>query len=354
MRSIRKASRNSARGIFIILISCFCLYIPLYTSGSNDQNVGEKSGIVNTDSGTIIKSGELVFHQPVEDGGYNWFTYVPKSINKKEINYIWITGLHGNFVTDDYDTITNESREQAQSRMEWAEKHRLIMCVPVIPRPRTNYVYTVAFPTEVFLKNTDKFCQRSDLKVNMMVDEFTNRLRKEGYRVSDRILIDGFSAGAMFAQRYALLHPDRVLAIAIGQCGGAMTLPSETYDTTKLNWPVGVNDFLPLTGNQFDFNSYKEIAQFVYIGEMDSTNSTLAHIGELWHSEGQIEFLKKSFGNTDPIRIANQSKYLKDLGCNITFKINPGIGHRITKEIFESIFIFFNEVITEHQSLIKE
>lgn len=279
----------------------------------------------------------------------DWFTYVPGSIRPGERVHIWVTGLHGNLVTDRYDSITAESREMASARVALAEEHRLAMLVPVIPRPRTNYVYAVAFAPRVFLAETDAFVRRPDLKLNAMIDRFAAELRARGFLVEERILLDGFSAGAMFAQRYALLHPRRVLAIAAGQCGGALTLPEAAMDGDRaapMDWPVGVRDFRALAGYRFDRDAYRRIAQFIYIGDRDTSNSTLVRTRELWRNQDQIDFLNRVFGRTDPTRLEAQARYLARRGYNVTFRLYPGVGHTGTRESRADVFSFFDSVRT--------
>ena len=92
----------------------------------------------------------------------------------------------------------------------------------------------------------------------------------DGYLVSSRIMIEGYSSGGMFAQRYALLHPERVKALTGGQCGGNFTLPMVMYGNQTLNWPVGVNNLDNLACIPFDLDAYRDINQFIYIGDLDT------------------------------------------------------------------------------------
>jgi predicted esterase len=284
--------------------------------------------------------GRLILHQADKTIAYNWFAYVPASLSKAERGYILITGVHGNIRTDDYNQITEESRKLANGRIFFAESKKYILFVPVIPRP--NNVYAVAFDWKVFLDSSDPFVQRPDMKVNLMIDKLKGDLRRDGYNVHEKVFVEGFSAGAMFAQRYALLHPARVQAIAAGQSGGSIVLPESSYNGIELNWPVGVNDFLSLVGYKFDQAAYKQVPQFIYIGDQDTKNSTLRGTGELWRTQSQIDFMNTTFGATDPVRLRNQSNYLKRLGYNITFKEYAGIGHQYTSQMWDDVFAFFS------------
>jgi len=304
---------------------------------------GNYEGIGYASPGSYTTPGTLVFHEADGTIVYNWFTYIPENISKTEHSYILMTGLHGYPITDEYAEITQESRKRAERRMSWANEHKYILLVPVIPRPETNHVYAVAFDWKVFLDSTDPFCQRPDFKVNLMIDKLVSDLRNDDYNVDEKVLIEGFSAGGMFAQRYALLHPERVQAIAAGQCGGAITLAESTYNGIQMDWPVGVNDFSSLVGYEFNQSAYQQVPQFIYVGDQD-TNTTLWGTGELWRTQSQIDFLNNTFGYTVSVKLENQVSYLNDIGYNnITFKKYPGIGHEYTREMKEDSFAFFSD-----------
>ena len=159
-------------------------------------------------------------------------------------------------------------------------------------------------------------------------------LRHDGYNVADKVFMDGYSAGGMFAQRYALLHPERLMAVAGGQCGGSITVPDVNYD-----WPVGIRDFEDLTGVPFNQATYEKLPQLYYIGDLDNKNST-AHIGNPdVFTDAQIMSLFNLFGEEDPERLQNQVIHLKTLGyTNVYFKLYPGIRHEVTKQMIEEVF----------------
>lgn len=270
----------------------------------------------------------LILHEADETIDYNWFTYVPSNLSKESPSYILVTGLHAN-ISQDYDATTRESRKLAEDRIRWARTHEYILLVPVIPNI-TAHRYSLAFDLPSFSNSTDPFYQRPDLRVNLMIDRLIRDLEADGYHVSEKVFVEGFSAGGMFAQRYALLHPERVQAIAAGQCGGALTLPESSYDGIQMNWPVGVNDFSSLVGYEFNREVYEQVHQFIYIGDQDTEATTLAvpRAPTLWRSQAQIVFLRNTFGETDPTRLENQVEYLNSLGYNnITFKLYAGVGH---------------------------
>lgn len=289
-----------------------------------------------------ITPGELTYHEANETIVYAWFSYVPANMSKSSMNYILVTGQNGNIVSDDYGELIEECRFQADWRRGWADTYNYILLTPVIPRSESNWeTYTVSLDRESLLDATD-FNQRPDLKVNLMIDELINTLRADGYNVYDKVFIEGFSAGAMFAQRYCLLHPERVQAIAAGQCGGSLTVPGSNYNGTDMNWPVGINDFQSLVDYGFNMSSYQQVPQFIYIGDQDNTNSTVAVGNHDLFTDSQMDFLNENFGDSDPVRLENQCAYMTEMGCNITFKLYPGVGHQYTSNMINDTHAFFS------------
>ena len=289
-----------------------------------------------------ITPGVLQEHAANNTIVWSWFSYVPANISKSELCFIMITGQNGNLATDDYKAITEMTRWLASTKMNAADIYGFVNLTPVIPR---NTNYTVAFARDSFLETTDSFEQRADLKINLMIDALTKMLREDGYNVHDKVFLEGFSAGGGFALRYTILWPDRIQAMT---AGGVVdpTLPAISYNGTSCDWPVGVNDFLPLAGHPFRRYAYLQVPQFIYIGELDkNSNIYIPGNNELLTDE-QIYFVNENFGGSDgndPLRLNNICNYMKSLGCNITIKIYPDTGHELTSKMYTDALDFLQQ-----------
>jgi len=221
------------------------------------------------------------------------------------------------------------------------------LLVPVIPRRENPHVYPVAFDLPSF-RVSDEFYRKADLKVLQMIDEFISILESDGYHVSNKILIERFSVGGMFALRFAILHPDRVKAISAGHCGGNFTLPISNYRDETINLPVGINNLYEIAEINFDQEEYREIEQFIYIGNLDTETTTVWNRFHptwgskyMWESVQQMEFLHNNFGEVDPIRLENEIAYLNFIGYeNIEFKLYPDLGHNVTHQMINNLMEF--------------
>ncbi|MFC1694413.1 choice-of-anchor Q domain-containing protein, partial [Candidatus Latescibacterota bacterium] len=195
----------------------------------------------------------LIFHEGCETIEYNWYSYIPSTISKSKQCYILISGANGKF-RGDYEKSTEEGIKLAEREIYRTKNYEYVLLTPVIPRNiepdrLIQTYYSVAFDRNTFYETTNSFDRRADEKVNKMIDNLIYVLQKEGYNVYEKVFIEGFSAGGMFAQRYPLLQPNRVQAIAGGQCGGSIVMPENTYKGYEMNWPIGVNDYTSLVGS---------------------------------------------------------------------------------------------------------
>ena len=293
----------------------------------------------------------IVLHDANQDIVYRWFSYVPSGLDKTKPVYILLTGLNGYMGT--YDDATSQTRSILRERLGWPNINNFVLLAPVIPRidnPNQDEIYSVAFDLSSF-KTADKFAQRADLKVISMIDRLSGLLREDGYNANKKVVIEGFSAGSLFAQRFVILHPDRVIAIAAGG-GSNFMLPLSSYNGIPINWPVGINDLKGLSGIDFDQNAYNQISQFIFIGDQDGKiPNTIVFpdswgVTNMWESVGQRDFLRQSFGTTDPIRMGNEIEYLNSNGFNnITFKVYIGIGHQETDSMVNDKMVFLMRVI---------
>ena len=282
-----------------------------------------------------LKKGDAVMRTT---DGYNWWSYVPESLQKHNTGYIFLEGNRG---SEDYEEATNFAK---RSVLEWksiAEEKKYIIVTVVMPRDFENGYYPQGINMHSLEPSTPEFYYRPDLKVNNIISELINNLKSAGYSICNKILVAGFSAGGMWANRYTLLHPERVKAAAMGQAGGWLAMPFAEYNGSTLNWPMGINNFANLTGNEYNKQELlKDVPQFIFIGDRD-TGST--YHSEPWPTKEEI----KIWGTTDPERLEAQSTYLDNADYNVNFTLYHGIGHFYTSEMVNDILWFFDTAIKD-------
>jgi len=293
--------------------------------------LGFNINILSSEAIAQILKGEIVSNYANQSIIYDWFYYVPQSITKDKRHNILLIAEGGGF---DYTENSSVTKSIVGGWSQFAEDNGIIIVGASIPRGFDDlgiHHYVVAIPISSFDNDTDELYRHPDEKVNQMTDQLSGALAQEGYSIDNRILIYGFSNEAMFANRYALLHPERVRAIAVGQCGGYFTMPIAIYNSTNLQWAIGTYDFKALSGKDFNNEKYTKVSHFNFIGDQDTENSHFYADEDFW-TQSQIDFINSNFGYTDPVRLQNQSSYLKGLGYDITFQLYAGVDHSFSEE----------------------
>jgi len=188
------------------------------------------------------------------------------------------------------------------------------------------------------IEGTEKL-KRLDLQLIAMTEAAGNILEQElEIDVSDRFSLLGFSASAMFADRFCHLHPEKVKAAAYGAPGGLPMLPFDRLHGSLLPYPVGTGDLDKLTGKEFDRVGFQKIHRFIYLGEKDQNDSVPYRDG---FGKTVSELVFSLIGKTPLERHRLVERILGTRGYqNTEFVYYPEIGHQMTKQTRQDMFDF--------------
>lgn len=208
--------------------------------------------------------------------------------------------------------------------------------IPLIPSHK-NYPYLQQLSIECFdIPKGDKN-YRMDEQVVRIINKSKNILRDDiGLIVSDKIFLNGYSSSGVFAQRFALLHPDVVETACIGGASGSIPVP-----TKDLSYPLGIADYEQLTGRTFDFEKYSKIKFRYYVGEFETQNKSNTRVDDFdapapmhdmsyFNRSVPVDVGKKQrevFGEDMFSRAKRTIQVLKSLGIDIQHEIILGRGH---------------------------
>lgn len=210
------------------------------------------------------------------------------------------------------------------------ERHRIadelgvILLVPAFIRPGEDwFLYTHALDRDTLAtERTD--LKRIDLQLIAMIDHARAELAKANIQTDEKIFIQGFSASGMFANRFTILHPERVKAATIGSPGGFPILPVATFNGEQLPYPAGIANLEALTGKQFDSTTYNAIPQLIYMGSADDNDSLDFTDG--W-DEADAQLVDRLFGANPLVRWDAIKTIYKASGANAQFLLVDGVGH---------------------------
>lgn len=249
-------------------------------------------------------------------------------------------------ITDDITVQRRDAWWTAFERKRIADQLGTPLLVPVFPRPASAWqVYTHALDRDT-LTSRNPALARLDLQLIAMIDDARARLAAEGHPVAPRVLIQGFSASGMFANRFTALHPDRVRAAAIGSPGGWPIAPVAVVRGMPLPYPAGVGDLQMLTGRPFDSVTFAQVPQFIYMGSVDD-NDSLDH-EDGWEKPVASK-VSRMFGDTPVARWRHAEALYRHAGVRARFELVPGVGHD-RKALQGRATAFFQEVLAESKT----
>jgi pimeloyl-ACP methyl ester carboxylesterase len=273
----------------------------------------------------VSPTAETAFHWP-------YYLYVPASAR----DHLVVLVLPNNTGRPDDDQAIHARRALLRLFRErgFADELGVALLVPAFPRPAREWqVYTHALDRDS-LETDLPGLGRLDWQLDAMVDDAITRLRGRGHQVDERILLAGFSAGGMFADRFTALHPRRVLATAIGSPGGWPIAPRAEVAGQRLRYPIGIADV------PFDADAFRRVPRFVYLGDADQNDSL--DFGDGWDA-ADAALVDRVFGADPQARWPAVRALQTDTAA--TFRLYPGVGHERTDEMNRDVLAFFRAVL---------
>jgi pimeloyl-ACP methyl ester carboxylesterase len=226
--------------------------------------------------------------------------------------------------SDDPKEHQRDSWITGYERQKIADELGVVLLVPAFIRPGEDwFIYTHALDRDTLITEREDL-KRIDLQLIAMIDHARLILAESGINTDERVFIQGFSASGMFANRFTILHPERVKAAAIGSPGGFPILPVKAYGGESLSYPAGIANIEELTGKPFDAKTYNAIPQLIYMGDLDDNDSLDYSDG--WEEE-TASVVDSLFG-AYPLSRWNEAQVVyKEEGANVQFLLVKGVGH---------------------------
>ena len=282
------------------------------------------------------------------DKGFHWayYLFIP-SMSVPENQGVYLLVSSSNTTGNDDLQVHDDGAYYDVSR-GWKSKVARKLCVPllvpVFPRPYSQWwIYTHALNRNTLMVDKGDLT-RIDLQLIAMIRDAQEQLRDMGLNMEEKILMNGFSACGTFSNRFAVLHPEIVKAVASGGVGSIPIFPTAEWEGEKLTYPVGIADIEEIAGITFDYDEYVKVAQYIYMGALDDNDATYyddsfsrQHANQIW----------RLIGKEMDVRWEKSEQIYKELGIPAQFVTYEGIGHEITEEIIEDIVDFFEESIND-------
>ena len=275
---------------------------------------------------------------PAEGFNFPYYLLIPQGVNLNKPVYLLVepnnTGVGSNLVSLDRNT---KDAIETCSGSNVAKKLKIPLLMPVFPRPGGT-LYTHALDRETLLIREGDL-KRIDLQLIAMIVHAQKLLRHNNVKVNEKIFMNGFSASGTFTNRFAILHPTVVRAVATGGINSIPTFPTDCWNDVNLRYPVGIADVKEIADIDLDEVAYKSVSQYIYMGAIDD-NDTLPYRDA--YDEADAELVKDLIGvKMMPDRWHLSQSIYKALGIPAQFVTYNDTGHEIKDEIIDDIIAFF-------------
>ncbi len=229
--------------------------------------------------------------------------------------------------------------------------------IPFTPDVKGGIPYYQQLSRECFEESIDGKYKidypRIDLQIINTINDAKSKIEDEtNMKVAEKIFLNGYSSSGVFAQRFALIHPEIVSRVLIGGASGSIPLPVEEFE-----YPLGTRDFRKLFGKDFDENEYRKIQFAYYVGELEANelayevdidgkpiqrdengqiidkNQIIPPMHDMSYYPRSIDisrgkYQRQLLGEDLSERYEKCIKYYENNGYNITSKIYRGANHR--------------------------
>ncbi len=278
---------------------------------------------------------------------YAYYVFIPSGTLLNSRHFLLVEA-NNTGVNDTIEFHDQQAKLQAlknSSGSSVSKRLKMPFLVPVFPRSEKDWqVYTHALDRDAMLIKSGE-TKRIDLQLIAMIEDANTTLSSLHISLEKKICINGFSASGTFANRFTLIHPEIVAAVACGGINAISILPVSSIDDSRLNYPIGTNDFKAIFGTNPNLEAYKKIPQFIYMGGLDSNDAVLFDDA---YSEEERQIIFKVLGKKMfPDRWGKCESIYSSNGINATYKLYPDIGHATNRTMNSEIADFFKKNIKQ-------
>ncbi len=292
-----------------------------------------------TDSTYLFKA------KPKEGFNFDYYLYLPKGFNRSNSSTILIestnSGLHNSIEHHRKQAYFAASKSSVGNYV--SNQLSIPLLVPIFPRFEKNWkMYTHAFDSETFTEK-GTLLERLDLQLIAMFNDAKSSLQADKFKIKDQFFMTGFSASGTFANRFSILHPEKIAAVCAGGVNGILILPLEELNGERLNFPIGINKVEEVTHEQVRLASFRTLPQFWFMGELDNNDATKFDDG---YNPTERKLVYKLLGKEMmPERWEKVQKIYQENHVTASFKTYKGIGHGTDLNINNEVSTFFKKYL---------
>ncbi len=283
----------------------------------------------------------LVARNPAKGFHHDYILFIPKGTQLNKKTFLLVEPNNTGKISDSVEIHKKYAIDLASVSSvgnNISTELRIPLLVPIFPRPASQpLMYTHALDRDVMLEEATEL-KRLDLQLLGMIADAQSMLSKMEIPVDNKIFMNGFSASGTFTNRFSLMHPDKIKALAIGGFNGKLMIPRNEINGVKLNYPIGTNDFSAISGDSFDMAAYKQIPQFIYMGKLDDNDAVQFDDA---YNEEERKIINENLGKNVQERYFKCQQIYAENNINAIFNTYETVGHWTTSDVNLAVIKFF-------------
>lgn len=297
---------------------------------------------------TLKKDSLLIIQKNPEKGFHNdYILFIPKGTPLNQKTYLLVEPNNTGKISDSMGVHKQYAIDLASVSSvgnNIATELKIPLLVPIFPRPESQpLMYTHALDRDVMLEKSPQL-KRLDLQLLEMITDAKRILMAMNILVAPKFFMNGFSASATFTNRFSFIHPEKIKALAIGGFNGELIFPQTEKNGTKLNYPIGINDFQKLFSKKFNIDVYQSIPQFIYMGKLDDNDAVQFDDA---YDDKERKIINDNIGRTVQERYVECQKIYQENKITPIFKTYETVGHWTTSDVNLEVIKFFMSQMQE-------
>lgn len=306
-------------------------------------------------------TAHILVVEPCLEKGFNfgYMLYLPNEIENGSIIFVKSanSGFKKGNLEDAKKAIFDSSLNTEDFAYTFSREYCFPVLRPLIPRicKDSKSLYTHSLSSGTYFTDDELF-KNIDIQLINMIKDAKERLELLDLLIDAKIIIEGFSAGGEFANRFTILHPNLVKLCIAGGTNGKLMLPIKELMGKKLIYPVGTHN-IPYYSNDY-LEEFKSVRQFYYLGSEDQNDAlaTKKVNGELFplyedaYTKEEMDLFFEIYGIKINDRWLKTMNIYNSLGINAIFKTYEGYAHTDEPAV-EDIKLELSDLISQTKKI---
>lgn len=233
--------------------------------------------------------------------GLDYYLYVPRAVRQGRV----LVAVHG---------VSRNALEQARLFKKLAEAFGVLLVAP-------------HFPAKAFRDYQRLGRKGMGPRADLALIRVLNEIQAGSGCDTSQVDLFGFSGGAQFAHRFAMVHPQRVRRLSLGAAGW-YTLPDVDHA-----YPYGAADAKGLDAARLNLHAAARIPTLVLVGECDdrADYDGLNRSRTVCRTQGRHRLERARVW----VRAMNDFASSQGYRAAVSLQLLPGIGHSFSQAVLQ-------------------